>query len=335
MATATRLDMAAERLDGVGGPIGSTGPGTAGQVLYWQDAVSATSEAALAYNASTNKLTVSGGVIDSALTPGRVVVSTTAGELADQAGLTASGGALTAANLTSSGLTATRVTFAGTAGLLEDDAGLLYAKATDGLTVLRGSVDAGVLKTTGIATPGSITVTPTLTQTASITTLAWAALVDGETFTIDDGTTAGVFEFDSNAAITPGNVAVTVAGTEDADAIRDLIVIAVNTSGLDCTAVANGAATVLLTHSTPGAAGGANSDTVTDAGFAVSAWADPTAATTWTYVLVARLADGTTALIFGCPPLAPQPGGLVDDHTTPNHGAAPAWRGRFGPAHRR
>lgn len=115
---------------------------------------------------------------------------------------------------------------------------------------------------------------PAVAATGSITTVAGADLVDGETFTLDDGVNAPtVFEFDSNASVTPGNVAVTFTGADSADDVRDAILAAVNGvgAGLAITAADGGAATVDLENDTPGAAGNvAISETVANVGFVVA-----------------------------------------------------------------
>ena len=143
-----------------------------------------------------------------------------------------------------------------------------------------------------LPTPGSITVTPTLTQTASITVVAGSALVDGDYFTLNDGTNSYVFEFDSGGGVTPGNIAIAFTGGELVANIRGLCIAAINGTAILATASIGGADAVTLTMDTPGVAGGVNSENVTDGGFAVTSFADPTAATTVTYKLVARDALG-------------------------------------------
>ncbi len=116
----------------------------------------------------------------------------------------------------------------------------------------------------------------------TIATIAAALLVDGETFTIYDGLQPWTFEFDtigdgkSNQA-TPiqgqGNFLVNVAG-ETADQVRDSIIAAINATGeIGITASVGGAASVLLTNKRPGPRGNhsANTDTVANAGFVMSA----------------------------------------------------------------
>lgn len=211
-------------------------------------------------------------------------------EITPGTGLTISGTTLTP-DVSGSGGTG-RIGVWSSSSALTGYSALTYDSTTKTADLGAGTINAGLLKATALATPGSITVTPVLTKTGSITTVAGASLADGDYFTLDDGT-AVVFEFDSNAAITPGRTAITFTGAEDADAIRDLVVIAANLGMTASTAVAGGAATVSLSMDTPGAVGGTNSENVTDGGFAVTGFANPTAATTVTYKLVAHLADGT------------------------------------------
>jgi len=317
----------------------------------------------------------------------------------------------------SGGLTNGRVALSNGSTQVTDDAGLTYNKTTDVLT--SGAVTAKNLTATGLATPGSITVTPTLTQVGSITTVAagWranglltvvagSALLDGETFVLSDGThvpqsfefdvandgvvgghveidiagtetpaqvgalcaaaidattsatftydaidnldgtvalwnttwaaagntaqsetvadagfvvtnmTGGVdagivdgdyltiryslagtvpLEFDTGDGTTGGRIPVLFTGTETADDIRDLLITALNAAApTQLTASSGGAATVALVLDTPGAVGDTNTQNVTDAGFEVTGFVNPTAATTYTYKLVARLSDGST-----------------------------------------
>lgn len=107
--------------------------------------------------------------------------------------------------------------------------------------------------------------------TGTIATVAGASLLDGETFTIDDGVnTPTVFEFDSNAAVTLGNITVTFTGGDTTTQVRDAIIAAVNGvgAGLTITASPGGAAQVILTNDNPGIAGNERIlDTVANAGF--------------------------------------------------------------------
>lgn len=128
--------------------------------------------------------------------------------------------------------------------------------------------------------PTAAPVLPPVTANASITTVAGASLVDGETFTLDDGAGQVVtFEFDDNALLTQGNVAVDITGAPSADVMRDRIVAAIATvSGWPTLLLAGtdgGAATVTLTHLRPGLKGNRaeSSDTVADVGFVISVFA--------------------------------------------------------------
>jgi len=151
-----------------------------------------------------------------------------------------------------------------------------------------------------VAAPVISSVTPNLTYEGSVTTVAGADLVDGDYFTLNDGG-AYVFEFDNDATVTPGRIGITFTGAESADGIRDLVVIAANLNLTAATAVADGAATVSLTMDTPGVTGGANSENVANAGFAVAGFAAPVAATTYTYRVGCNLTTGeaTEASVAG------------------------------------
>jgi phage tail sheath protein FI len=115
------------------------------------------------------------------------------------------------------------------------------------------------------------------TATGSITTVAFAALIDGETFTLDDGVNpAVVFEFDTVPdGVIPGNRTVDVSADVTADDVRDRIILAVNaanTAGiLNITAANGGVGLVSLTNTVEGAVGNvAILETVADGGFSVT-----------------------------------------------------------------
>lgn len=109
-----------------------------------------------------------------------------------------------------------------------------------------------------------------------ITVVAGASLVDGETFTLNDGAHAAkVFEFDSNAAVTPGNVAVTFTGGDSVATIKAAVIAAINGAAtLDITAAPGGTGEVLLVNDLASAAGNQSIlDTVANPGFIVTGMA--------------------------------------------------------------
>ena len=112
--------------------------------------------------------------------------------------------------------------------------------------------------------------------TGTITTIAVASLVDGETFTVDDGIHAPVvFEFDDDGSWTPGNIPVDIsAPVVTADDVRDAIIAAMNGLGDDVllmTASNGGAATVDLTQDVGGSQGNTTqTDTVVNVGFVIT-----------------------------------------------------------------
>lgn len=122
-----------------------------------------------------------------------------------------------------------------------------------------------------------------------------AGIIDGDYFTIKySGSGTIPVEFDIGDGTTGGRIPLIFTGTETADDIRDAIITLLNTAApTQLTASSGGAATVSLVLDTPGATGGAITESVTDAGFSVTDWTDPTHATTYTYSLQACLADGT------------------------------------------
>jgi hypothetical protein len=102
-----------------------------------------------------------------------------------------------------------------------------------------------------------------------IVTVPGASLVDGQTFTISDGVGQVVtFEFDSNASITPGHVAVTFTAGSSAATVKSNIVTAVNAATLGVTAANAGYGAVSLINDTVGSQGNQTiAETVTDPEF--------------------------------------------------------------------
>ena len=95
------------------------------------------------------------------------------------------------------------------------------AKDTTFFTI-SSNADAGVDGVTSTSTAA----------TGTITCVAGVSLVDGETFTINDGVNAAVvFEFDSNGIVTPGRVGVTFTGAYTAGQVRDAVIAAINGVG--------------------------------------------------------------------------------------------------------
>ena len=84
--------------------------------------------------------------------------------------------------------------------------------------------DAGNIVTVDY-TPASATLTAQDAR-GSITVVAGASLVDGETVTINDGTNTVVFEFDSNGVST--GIPVPFTGADTAETVRDSLIAAIN-----------------------------------------------------------------------------------------------------------
>ncbi len=107
----------------------------------------------------------------------------------------------------------------------------------------------------------------------TINVVAGASLVDGETFTLNDGVnTPTVFEFDDDASVTAGNVAVAFTGGDTTAQVRDAIIAAIAGvgAGLAITASSGGAAAVHLVNDALGVAGNQSiTETVANAGFTV------------------------------------------------------------------
>lgn len=133
---------------------------------------------------------------------------------------------------------------------------------------------------------------------------AVSGVQDGETFVLDDGVNPAVtFEFDRNASVIPGRVAVNITLANSATAAASIIEAAVNgASPLNITGAAI-ATVVGLTNDVAGTAGNqAISDTVVDAGF-----------------IVAGMAGGTNGTMVG--PETVVGAGFVVTSTSPGGGA--------------
>lgn len=116
---------------------------------------------------------------------------------------------------------------------------------------------------------GSFAVNGTpVAATATITCLAVADLVDGETVTLTDAAgTSLVFEFDDDASVTGDNVAVDISAATTAAEVATALASAINGEAILITATADGA-DVDLVQDTAGSAGNtAITDTVADADF--------------------------------------------------------------------
>lgn len=170
-----------------------------------------------------------------------------------------------------------------------------WTAATRSLDVTDGRVQAANLTAIPLATPAGITVTPVLSQIGAITVVAGASLADGDALSVGDGTGIVPIEFDASPGdgTTGGAIPIIFDGTETATAIRDAVKAILDAAGRDWTTSNQGADGIGLVRATPGATGGAITEAVTNAGFTVTNWTDPTHATTVTYQLVACLADGS------------------------------------------
>lgn len=172
--------------------------------------------------------------------------------------------------------------------------GLVYTVATKSLDVTDGRVQAGNLRAIPLPASGAVTVAPKLSPIGGITVVAGSALVDGDSLSVGDGAGVVPIEFDAapGDGTTGGAVPIVFDGTETATEIRDAVKAILDAATRDWTTSAQGADGIGLVRATPGATGGAITETVTAAGFLATDWTNPTAATTYTYSLQACLADG-------------------------------------------
>lgn len=108
----------------------------------------------------------------------------------------------------------------------------------------------------------------------SIQAIAGGLIADTETFTINDGSTAVIFEFDKNGMVTPGRTPVVITNDYTAAQVATAIVTAINGAGLNLTAAVwiSGVSTFIVCKRTAGQTGTmAISDTVANATFEVLA----------------------------------------------------------------
>jgi hypothetical protein len=161
-------------------------------------------------------------------------------------------------------------------------------------TVVRTVLNVGEPDANGVVTDDSTLrftanlPSPSVKATGSITAVAGASLVDGETFTINDGVnTPTVFEFNLTGGITGSNVAVAVTGGDSAATVAAAIRTAINNVGgtLLVTAAAPVGATIALTNDNYGAQGNVTiTDTVANVGFTTTGMSGGVHTTsTWIY----------------------------------------------------
>jgi len=135
------------------------------------------------------------------------------------------------------------------------------------------------LPAANVAATGSITIPPG----------GGAALIDGETFTLNDGVNAAtVFEFNSGGGVTGAHVAVAFTGGDSQATVRTAAIAAINGvgGGLRITASPHTTAGVIsLVNDVPGEAGNQTvSDTVADGAFTHTGMAGGTSSSTqWAY----------------------------------------------------
>jgi Putative Ig domain len=128
--------------------------------------------------------------------------------------------------------------------------------------------------TVGVAWCGPAVASTGTAATGSIQTVSGANLVDGETFTISDGTHAPtVFEFDSDTSVSGANIRVSFNVGDTAVTIKGKILTAIDGIGasLNVTASSGNPALVALINDNVSSAGNVPiTETVTDPAFTVS-----------------------------------------------------------------
>jgi cysteine-rich repeat protein len=134
--------------------------------------------------------------------------------------------------------------------------------------------DDGNNNACGTCNLGCTVATPGAAATGSISPGGAADLADGDYFTLNDGTGAQEFEFDTNSdgATRSGAAAIVVSTAGSATDLQTAIVTAINTAAsLDITAAAGVAPAVTLTNDIPGTAGNQTSgEMVTSSAFTIT-----------------------------------------------------------------
>jgi len=124
----------------------------------------------------------------------------------------------------------------------DDDASVTPGNTLIDLTVLASPLDVQVAVKVAIntktGTTGIVAFDAAVASTAILTVTDPANLVDGETFTLDDGVnTPTIFEFDTDASVSGSNTAVDISTAVDFRDVRAAVIAAINGVGtLDITA---------------------------------------------------------------------------------------------------
>jgi hypothetical protein len=162
-----------------------------------------------------------------------------------------------------------------------------------------------------IPTPSAPTVAVHSRGIGSIQCVSFAEIVDGETFTINDGVNgATVFEFDVvGLGVTPGNVQVDITGAVSAADVAAIVKIAIDGEGLDLAVVDAGTGLLNLTLSATGQTLVAITETVSDVDFVVAGFV--TGATSYSYKIVAHDAQGGTTAASSAGSTAAGPAALA------------------------
>lgn len=84
--------------------------------------------------------------------------------------------------------------------------------------------------------------------TGYLVAVAGGQLADGETFTLNDGSQSHVFELDFDFSVLPGNVPVSIAGTDTAGQVGTKIATAIDAVTAGLQAACNGSALVRIVH---------------------------------------------------------------------------------------
>lgn len=157
--------------------------------------------------------------------------------------------------------------------------GVAYAVG-DRLQIVGQTVRAGIVNSAATAShAGEFIESTTITglpgllpAIGTVTTIAGANHVNGETLVVNDGEgTTITFEFRDDATPTGSNVLVDTSGSPSAGTMRDRLITAFGTTALNITASIGDTARVDLVHGTNGGVGNiAMTETVGDGGFIVS-----------------------------------------------------------------
>jgi hypothetical protein len=105
----------------------------------------------------------------------------------------------------------------------------------------------------------------------TVTCIAGSSINDGETLTLNDGTTSVVFEFDKDGSVTPGRTAIAITNAYTSTQVRDAVIATINgVSGFHIDAFPQSTTKVRIAQDSYGNTSSSAAEGVANAGFTVS-----------------------------------------------------------------